>query len=661
MSSAAGIRAGRAFVEIGANDSALVKGLRSAQEKLKKFGMGLSAVGGGMSALSSAILGPMAASVQVFSSSGDELSKLSDRTGVSVEALSELRHAAGQSDVAVSDLQNGLNKMNKTLGEAATGSSSAIEALAALGLRVEDLQSLSPDMQFEALAEAIGGIADPALRTKAVMDIFGKSGANLLPLMTQGAAGVKALRQEARDLGLQVSGADAAAATLYGDTLANLWSVVKDVAFEIGAALAPALTALIQTVTPIVVGVAEWISQNRELVVWIAGVAAAVGAAGAALVSFGVASLALSAAIGGLISLGGVLAAVFAAIVSPVGLVIAAIVALGAVIATQTEFGVAMVGWLGEQFSALLATVSRTIGNIVGLLQAGQLGAAMELAWTAIDAAWQTGIAGLKNLWTDFTTSLLNLWTSTISGIAKFFNESWGFVEIGWIETIGMFTDSWTNFTNFLTKTWNSTIGFVQKAWVRLKSLFDSEINVQAEVDRINAETSQKNAASDASTEQILGQRFDARYQRQVAIDQRSKDIDKALEQDRQRTIDQRNADAQAAKAERSAKAAAARAKLDAANTAAEQAIAGQSPAAPARPGAPSPIDIQAESEKAASAVQSASRTVGTFSAAQALQFGPGDDMQRKIAGSSEETARNTGRLIREIPAAVAKANRLGP
>jgi len=661
MSTAQGIRAGKAYVEIGANDSALVKGLKSAQEKLKKFGMGLSAIGGGMSALSGAILGPMAASVHVFSESGDELSKLSDRTGVSVEALSELRHAAGQSDVSVGDLQNGLLKMSKTLGEAATGSDSAIEALASLGLRIEDLQSLSPDLQFEALAQAIGGVSDPALKTKAVMDIFGKSGANLLPLMTQGAAGVKALRQEARDLGLQVSGADAAAATLYGDTLANLWSVIKDVSFEIGAALAPALTALIQTVTPIVVGIAQWIGQNRELVVWIAGVAAAVGAAGAALVSFGVASLALSAAIGGLISLGGVLAAVFAAIVSPVGLVIAAVVALGAAIATQTEWGVSMVGWLGEQFSALLGTVTRTIGNIVGLLQAGQLGAAMELAWTAIDAAWQTGISGLKNLWTDFTTSLLNLWTNTISGIAKFFNDSWGFVEIGWIETIGMFTDSWTSFTNFLTKTWNSTIGFVQKAWVRLKSLFDSEINVQAEVDRINAETSQKNAASDASTQQILGERFDARYQRQVAIDQRSKDIDKALEQDRQRTIDQRNAEAEAAKAERSAKAAAARAKLDAANTAAEAAVASQSPAAPARPGAPSPIDLSAESDKAAKAVEAASKNVGTFSAAQALQFGPGDDMQRKIAGSSEETARNTGRLIREIPAAVAKANRLGP
>ncbi|MFN9880056.1 MAG: hypothetical protein ACK557_16415, partial [Planctomycetota bacterium] len=159
----------------------------------------------------------------------------------------------------------------------------------------------------------------------------------------------------------------------------------------------PALTALIQTVTPIVVGIAQWISQNSELVVWIAGVAAAVGAAGAALVSFGVASLALSAAIGGLISLGGVLAAVFAAIVSPVGLVIAAVVALGAAIAPQTEWGVSMVGWLGEQFSALLGTVTRTIGNIVGLLQPGQLGAAMEMAWKAIEAAGQTGISGSKN------------------------------------------------------------------------------------------------------------------------------------------------------------------------------------------------------------------------------------------------------------------------
>jgi hypothetical protein len=35
--------------------------------------------------------------------------------------------------------------------------------------------------------------------------------------------------------------------------------------------------------------------------------------------------------------------------------------------------------------------------------------------------------------------------------------------------------------------------------------------------------------------------------------------------------------------------------------------------------------------------------------------------VQRKIAGSSEETARNTGRLIRELPAAIAKSNRLSP
>jgi hypothetical protein len=656
--SAAGIRAGRAFVEIGANDTALMKGLRAAQAKLKKFGMGLSAVGGGMSAASAAVLGPLAASVQVFAGSGDELSKMADRTGASVEALSELRHAAAQSDVEVSQLQTGLNRMSKIVGEAATGSDGAAEALAHLGLTAGELQSMSVDQQFETIADALAGIEDPAIRTMRAMDVFGKGGASLMPLMTTGAAGIRSLREEARKLGLQVSSSDAAAATLYGDTLANLWSVVKDVAFEVGAALAPALTALIKTVTPLVVGVADWISKNRQLVVWVAAVAAGVGAAGAALVAFGVASMAAAAAISGLIALGGVLSTVFAAVISPIGLAVAAIAALGFVIATQTEFGVSMVKWLGEQFAALFGTVTRTVGNIVGLLQAGQLGAAMELAWSAIDAAWQTGIAGLRNAWTDFNTGILNVWTNTVSGIAKFFNDSWNFIEIGWTEAIGFFADSWTSFTNMLTKTWNSTIGLVQKAWVRLKSLFDNDINVQAEVDRIDGETAAKNAASDSSTEGILGQRANDRFQRQVQIDQRTKDIDKALEEDRQREIERRNAEAQAAKDARNARTAAARAKLDAANAEAESVLGQGATDGPRKPGAPEDI-FSEQSKQSEKDVKRAVQNQGTFSAAQALQFGPGNNMQQKIAGSTEETARNTGRLLRELPAAIAKSNRL--
>ncbi len=171
--SAAGIRAGKAFVEIGANDTALMKGLRAAQAKLKKFGMGLSAVGGGLSAASAAVLGPLTASVQVFAGSGDELSKMADRTGASVEALSELRHAAAQSDVEVTQLQTGLNRMSKVIGEAATGSDGAAETLAHLGLTAAQLQSMSVDQQFEAIADALAGIEDPALRTMRALDVFG--------------------------------------------------------------------------------------------------------------------------------------------------------------------------------------------------------------------------------------------------------------------------------------------------------------------------------------------------------------------------------------------------------------------------------------------------------------------------------------------------------
>ena len=175
---------------------------------------------------------------------------------------------------------------------------------------------------------------------------------------------------------------------------------------------------------------------------------------------------------------------------------------------------------------------------------------------------------------------------------------------------------------------------------------------------KIDDQTSAQNAASDSATQGILDSRFNERYQRQGQIDQRAKDINKTLEEDRQREINRRNSEAQAAKDARNAKAAAAQAKLDAANKQAEEAISQASPNAIKKPGAPEDI-FQEQAKEAKKGVDKAVQNQGTFSAAQALQFGPGDDVQRKIAGSSEETARNTGRLIKELPAAIAKANRL--
>src|SRR5690606_7203985 len=136
-----------------------------------------------------------------------------------------------------------------------------------LGLSVSDLAGLSPDQQFAAIADKIAAIKDPAMRTAAAMDVFGKSGADLIPMMAGGAAGIEQLRQRARDLGLTMSTADANAAAAFNDALGELWSTVKAAGNAIGASLAPVLTNLATQLAEGIGTVSKWISENRGLVV----------------------------------------------------------------------------------------------------------------------------------------------------------------------------------------------------------------------------------------------------------------------------------------------------------------------------------------------------------------------------------------------------------
>lgn len=424
MSSASGIRAGRAYVEIGTDDSRLVAGLRQVSGKLKAFGRSMSIAGAGLSAASAAILGPMVAASSAFAASGDELSKMSDKTGASVESLSELRHAASQSAVEFSQLGSALAKQQKNLAEAATGNKTAAEAFQQLGLSVEDLLKLAPDQQFEAIADRIAMLEDPALRTKAAMDVFGKSGAELMPLMIAGANGIKTLREEARKLGLQVSAEDAAAATLLGDTWANTLSIVKDVGFEIGASLAGSLTDALKIVNDVLASVSDFIHENRELVLTVAAVAAGVGAAGAALVFAGGAFAGVGLAIEGVIAVGGVLAAVVAAAVSPIWILAGVVVAAGGAFLFLTEAGQKVLGWFGEQFGELYEIVSGVIGDVFSAIAGGQWDLAGKLAMSALQIAFQSGANLLERVWLDFSYGFQEVWMNAVGAVTDILKKS---------------------------------------------------------------------------------------------------------------------------------------------------------------------------------------------------------------------------------------------
>lgn len=132
---------------------------------------------------------------------GDALGKVADKAGIAGGAMSELAYAARQNDIQLDALSTGLKKMQVELAGGG-------QAMKALGIDVARLRQLSPDQQFEILAEAISRMKDPADRTAAAVKLFGKAGADLLPLLTQGASGVRALREESKRLGAAMTTED---------------------------------------------------------------------------------------------------------------------------------------------------------------------------------------------------------------------------------------------------------------------------------------------------------------------------------------------------------------------------------------------------------------------------------------------------------------------
>lgn len=421
---AGAIRAGKAFVELFADDTKLARGMKVWEGKLKAWGARVSSIGKAVFAAGAAVAAPLSAATKLFSDMGSDMVDMSARTGASVEALSTLGFAAGQTGAEIEDLETGLKKAQKAIVEASHGSDAAREALGRLGLSAEDLINLKPEDQFRAIAARIAKIENPAQRAAAAMEIFGKSGTKLLPMIQD----LAALEARARALGIEMSGEDANAADALGDAWGELWETAKMGVFQIGAALAPTLQELVGTITEMAGGVVRWVRDNRELVVSIAKIAAGVALAGAALFAIGSLIAGVGMAFGALVSVIGaigtalgVIGSVLAFLVSPVGLLIAALALLGYWFFTATAIGQQALAFLSNAFNTLMNDALTAFQGIKDALAAGDIALAAKVLWTALKVVWLEGTTFLQTQWQSFLTTMVAGAVSIAKAIADVF------------------------------------------------------------------------------------------------------------------------------------------------------------------------------------------------------------------------------------------------
>lgn len=425
------IRAGAAYVELKSKDAGFVRGLRKAEKRLQRFGAVARTVGRGLIAGSGSLLAPLALSTRVFAKYGDEVEKMSRRTGLSTEAVSELGFAAEQSGASIAILEKGIRTMQRSIIDAERGLSTQTDALKAMGLTVDDLIGKSPEEQFAIIADAISKIEDPTRKAAAAAQFFGRSGVQLLPLLNGGARGMEELREQARALGLTISNQAAKDAAELTDELNIGRRVVRALAFEVGSALAPSLIKGTKATRSIVKGSIDWVRENKDLVRTVAAVAGGGLLLGTSIYAIGIAAAITSFAVGGLTTIIGALGAgvgilggVLASVLSPIGLLTAGVVTLSSILLVRSGVMSKAAMSIKLSFGALFQGVSETLSAIKRALMAGDIELAGKIMMKSLEVVWETGISELKSLWIDFEGFMLksiikiaNAGTAIASGI----------------------------------------------------------------------------------------------------------------------------------------------------------------------------------------------------------------------------------------------------
>jgi hypothetical protein len=275
-----GVTGNRSFKGIGSAGEALSTTLNAVGVAVKKLVEGIAVAGGAVAAVGAAIFEVAKSSAEA----ADQAGKAAQKVGINAQAYQELAFAAKLADVEQDSFQQGLKELNKNLSEARHGNTDLALAFAKLGIPLQrvvgpttlqkfalftgELKKLpkaatTADFALLKLADVFKRSPDGPDKTAVALKLFGKSGADLIPLLNSGSREIRTLAREADALGLVFDDKAIAKSEQFNDTLTILGSAITGVKNAIGQVFIPQLTQFAQAATLFVV-------QNRALIVsWV--------------------------------------------------------------------------------------------------------------------------------------------------------------------------------------------------------------------------------------------------------------------------------------------------------------------------------------------------------------------------------------------------------
>lgn len=216
---------------------------KSAQQMEKRFSQLKGVIGGVFAGLS---VGAFASWIKQSIDAADQVNELSQKLSINAESLQKWGYAASVSGGSLDETAAALKKLSINISEAANGSETAREKFDSIGVSFLDATGKirSADSVLLDISDKFQSTASDANKTAVAVDLFGKSGTAMIPVLNEGSASLQEMMQQAQDLGLVISQETLTAADNFNDSLTTLVGVSRGYANHIAEALLPTLNTL---------------------------------------------------------------------------------------------------------------------------------------------------------------------------------------------------------------------------------------------------------------------------------------------------------------------------------------------------------------------------------------------------------------------------------
>jgi len=389
-------------VNITGNSSGLDRALGKAESSLSRFAKGAAAgIAGALSA------GVFVAAGKAAIDFADAVGKSAQKVGSTTKALSELSYAAKLSDLTFTDLETGMRFLSKSMVNNA-------DLFNQLGVAIQnsDGSLRSTDQVLMDLADRFASIPDGAQKTALAMELLGRSGASMIPMLNAGSNGLEQMRQRAIDLGISISEDTAKRAEQFNDTISDLGAVGQGAMIKLASATLPLAQAFLNVSVAGAEAMVKLGGTIQEIVPYAAIAVAAIAGFYAPAVLTG-----LAATAGGLIAISNAIKSItLAMLANPIGLIVGALA--GASVAAfvfrddiKSAIGVDVVGIIKDSVNFIIRSFVnfgayvQNLGNMVAAALVGITNSTIRAINTMVNGAIKSlnTVVDLANSLSDYT------------------------------------------------------------------------------------------------------------------------------------------------------------------------------------------------------------------------------------------------------------------